>query len=73
MWSLGCVIYFMITGNKPFKNKNIAKLHQNIINGTFNTKCEEYFKVSSSCKNLIQSLIHIDPETRLSASDALNH
>lgn len=27
LWSIGCVIFFMITGYQPFNNKNIAKLH----------------------------------------------
>ena len=27
MWSAGCVLYFMLSGQQPFENKNVAKLH----------------------------------------------
>ena len=28
MWSVGCVIFFMLTGYPPFSSQNIAKLAQ---------------------------------------------
>jgi len=27
LWAAGCILYFMLTGLKPFDSKHIAKLH----------------------------------------------
>ena len=32
MWAAGCVMYFLLTGEQPFSEKNIAKLHSKIEN-----------------------------------------
>lgn len=27
LWSVGCVLYFMLTGEKPFSSQNLARLY----------------------------------------------
>lgn len=39
LWSAGCVLYFMLSGTRPFPQRNVSKLHQAIrgadVNYTF--------------------------------------
>ena len=35
MWSTGCIIYFILIGQKPFDNCNVAKLNAKIAKGDF--------------------------------------
>jgi len=30
LWSAGCVLYFILTGARPFPQRNVSKLHQAI-------------------------------------------
>ena len=73
MWSVGCVIYFMLTQKQPFKSKNVAKLHQSILNAKYDTKNDDYFKTSRNVKDLIGNLLQPNAETRFSAIEALEH
>jgi len=36
MWSAGCISILMVTGHKPFENKNIAKLYSAILAADIN-------------------------------------
>lgn len=47
LWSAGCVLYFMLTGYKPFENPNMAKLHHLIRTGKVNF---EEANISSDCQ-----------------------
>lgn len=70
LWSVGCVMYFMLSGQKPFDSKNQAKLFQLIQAGDIDLKPLDA-KASESAIRLIKSLIEVNPEKRLSASQVL--
>jgi serine/threonine protein kinase len=88
MWSLGCVLYELLSGHKLFGAgiKNISKyfsdgkveaaLHKEIQAGpTAATFKKDKWdpKISEDCADFIRGLCTVDPAERLSAGEALSH
>ena len=69
MWSCGVILYAMVTGNLPWTKRNKLQLFAQIRKGAYTIP--PY--VSMSCANLIQSLMNLNPDKRITASKALNH
>ncbi len=70
MWSLGVILYILLSGRPPF-NQDRNDLVRQIIKGQYNF--ENWNRVSEEAIDLIKSLMNTDPTTRLSASQALAH
>ncbi len=68
IWSAGCVLYFMVTGQMPFEHANVAKLHQKIMKAEV-----DYEKLSGNekLKQLILMMLQVNPEERFTAAQAL--
>ena len=73
MWSIGVVLYFMLGGTPPFTGKSQPEICANIIRGQYSFPSPTWDSVSLLAKDLIASLLLIDPASRLTAQQALNH
>ena len=69
IWSSGVVLYAMLSGTVPFKSNNIKDLHNIIINGSY----KKIDFVSNDANNLIQKLLQVNPQKRISIQEILNH
>lgn len=69
LWSAGVVLFAMLYGTVPFKANNMKDLHQQILQARYNLKED----VSEEAKDLIKSLLNINPKERLSVSQTLRH
>ena len=67
MWSLGVLIYIMLTGDMPFSGKNTQDTIEQVKKGTFDLKDRKFRKLSLDAQNLIANLILKDPKKRLTA------
>lgn len=69
IWSLGIVLFAMLTGTVPFKAFNIEDLHKAIFSGKFT--CPSY--LTPECQNLIHAMLKLDPYSRITLDQIMNH
>jgi len=73
MWSLGCIIYSLLSGSLPFGSDDIDEcaLYERACKADYDFDEEVWDFVSGSVKNLISNLLHLDTNQRLTADQAL--
>ena len=73
MWSLGVIVYILLGGYPPFIEQNQRELFRKIRKGQYEFHDEYWGSVSADAKDMISSLLTVQPSKRLSADDALKH
>ena len=71
MWSVGVVIYVMLCGYTPFREKSQEKTFERIKAGAYKFDSEHWSIISEEAKHLIRGLMCINPDKRLTAKQAL--
>lgn len=77
MWSVGVIMYVLVSGYPPFYGKTLKSLLQRVLNCKydFNPTGEEkpnpFDDVSDEVKQIITELLVLDPKERLSATQLL--
>ena len=71
MWSLGVIGYILLTGRFPFSARQTDELKFQVKKGQYNKTSRYWNAISSGAKNLVSSLLVVQPESRLSARQAL--
>jgi serine/threonine protein kinase len=61
IWSFGCIVYKMLTGNVPFSGTDTYKVYKKIMNKEINYPAY----ISKDAKALIESLTILNPIERL--------
>lgn len=69
IWSSGIVLYAMVMGYLPFEDENVHNLYNKIKKGEF--KIPDW--VSPHLKELLKGILNIDPASRLSIEEIMNH
>jgi len=71
MWSVGVVMFFLLVGYLPFHHKDQNELFKIIRLGKYIFDPSYWSGISEEAKQLITSLLDVDPTTRYSATEAL--
>ncbi|CDH50582.1 serine threonine protein kinase [Lichtheimia corymbifera JMRC:FSU:9682] len=69
VWSLGVVIYVMVTGTVPFDDKSMPGLHDKIKRGHVNYPAH----MSPECLDLLRRIFVTDPAKRVILTDVIRH
>jgi len=70
MWSVGVIIYIVLGGYRPFRGEG-EEVMRMIRYGEYKFHKKYWSHVSDDAKNLIRSMLTVDPERRITAEQAL--
>jgi calcium-dependent protein kinase len=73
IWSAGVIMYIMLSGSFPFKGDNASQISEAIKLRKIDTTSGIWKKISPEAQDLLHKMLTIDPNSRISASEALNH
>ncbi len=61
IWSLGVILYIMLSGTPPFNGKNDKVIYEKILAGNVYFHEKKWSKVSSEAHDLILKMLEYDP------------
>ena len=70
MWSVGVVVYILLGGYAPFEGP-VQQLARDICKANYAFHEKYWSDISKSAKSMISNMLQVDPDKRLSASEAL--
>ncbi|KAL2320032.1 hypothetical protein Fmac_029001 [Flemingia macrophylla] len=73
LWSVGAILFQLVTGRTPFTGNNQMQLLQNIMKSTELQFPSDNPRLSSECKDLCQKLLRRNPVERLTFEEFFNH
>ena len=75
MWAVGVITFILLGGYPPFQDEDGKQsvLFSKITSGSFTFDTEFWGHVSEEAKDLISSLLVVDPAKRLTVDDSLRH
>jgi calcium-dependent protein kinase len=72
-WSMGIVMYIMLSGKPPFGGKNNNDILQNVLSTDILLTGPNWENVSLEAKDLIGNLLQRQADMRYTAQEAFNH
>eukprot|EP00178_Gracilaria_changii_P014627 TRINITY_DN41129_c0_g1_i1.p1 TRINITY_DN41129_c0_g1~~TRINITY_DN41129_c0_g1_i1.p1 ORF type:complete len:294 (-),score=28.84 TRINITY_DN41129_c0_g1_i1:50-931(-) len=73
MWSIGVITYLLLCGFPPFYGDSLPQLFEIIMKGSFDFPAPYWNNISSEAKDFIKKLLSVNPQSRLTPSQALQH
>jgi serine/threonine protein kinase len=73
IWSLGIILFMLLTGSKAFRGRNSAEIKRAIRASEPIYDIQIFKSISPTCKEFLQSMLKKNPAERISLHDALAH
>ena len=71
IWSCGIILYVLLCGYPPFNGATEEKIVERIKKGKFGFPAEEWDHISPNAKDIIKSMLTLDPKKRPTADQIL--
>lgn len=73
LWSLGVIIYLLLSGTLPFDDDDDREIARQTIHDPVDFSYQAWSKVPEDAKQLIKGLLNKDPEGRTTLQEVLQH
>ncbi|XP_022217562.1 calcium/calmodulin-dependent protein kinase type II alpha chain isoform X9 [Drosophila obscura] len=73
IWACGVILYILLVGYPPFWDEDQHRLYSQIKAGAYDYPSPEWDTVTPEAKNLINQMLTVNPNKRITASEALKH
>jgi calcium-dependent protein kinase len=73
LWSVGVMLFAMLSGELPFYANNVTSVFRKIESGCFKMNNDRWESISEETKHLVTKLLCLNTHDRLSANEALEH
>jgi len=73
LWSLGVIVYMLLSGAPPFYGKNDEAIKASIVQGEYTFPSELFRDVTHEAMGFVSSLLSYNIEYRFTANQALDH
>ena len=73
LWSLGVILYVLLSGKPPFYGRNENEIFEKILIGEYKDDIKEFEDITDDAKDLMKNLLNLDFKKRFSAKQSLQH
>ncbi|KAG5899045.1 hypothetical protein JTB14_000069 [Gonioctena quinquepunctata] len=73
VWSLGVILFYMLSKRLPFKDSDKSILQKLIITGYYIMEDDVWHRISVGARDLIKKMLNVKPQKRISVLDILKH
>lgn len=73
VWSCGVILYILLGGTPPFNGKTDSEIIAKVRVGSYEYTGSNWQLVSAQAKDLIDKMLVLNPDNRISATAAVNH
>lgn len=73
VWSMGIVLYILLTGRMPFVDKEVERTKANIVGKDLDFAKASWERVSQEAISLVKAMLEKDPTKRIKAGDLHRH
>ena len=73
VWSIGVILFIMVTGKQPFRGKSKEEVFEKIKRGAYDKNTLNRAKCSKEVKDLIKKMLVTEHSKRITVESALDH
>jgi len=73
LWSVGVILYLLVSGYPPFYGSDLNKLCRRIVRGNFDYRPKPFKNVSKEAKEVIDGLLRVKPDKRLTSEQLMKN